>query len=295
MKDMDIKQLKEVDKYNRNTKDYVDEDVNIYAKTLTGKVIVLNCLLSSSVYDLKLKIYGQEGIPTDQQRLIFAGKQLEEDRSLREYHIFNKSTVHLVLRLRGGSPNPDPALPGQTNINQHHQQQEKVRSEQCNTYIERPVSSADRDITTIPNTLDKNFENFCDGDSVRATIIHIGNNWDKCQYKSIVSSSPDISSLQSSEIEDEKKKAFDLLNALTKSGALTIDSASLHVVIVATHVFDKTIVDTIVEDNCNPIDHIERTTAVMAQVVHQIDTIGDLVKADKQLLLPLKKRKINLK
>ena len=189
------------------------------------------------------------------------------------------STVHMVVRLRGGSPDPNP------NPNPTFPRQANMRPEQFNTHIESPISAADRDITTIPSILDRNFEKFCDGDSVRSTIVHIGNNWNRCQYKSVASSSPDNSPLQSNEIENEKKKAFALLDALTKSGALTLEASSLHVVLVATHVFDKTIVDTIVENNCNPIDHIERTTAVMAQVVHQTNTIGDLVKADKQLLL----------
>ncbi|MCC6997853.1 MAG: hypothetical protein IT370_24775 [Deltaproteobacteria bacterium] len=133
------------------------------------------------------------------------------------------------------------------------------------------------DYTKLPAELDRKFEALDDDGALRPTIINPGDQWTRSSQKGLLTA-PTLAMLRAKEQKDEKNRAFDLLDALTKSGALPIDHASLHVVLAATHCFDRTLVDTVIQGNVNPIEKVERSLLIVATTLHRrpaVDLLAD--------------------
>jgi len=123
------------------------------------------------------------------------------------------------------------------------------------------------DYIQVPAELDRRLREEDAANAVRPTIIKAGETWRKQSMPSLLSAEAEAHELGAAELRAEKHRAFELLDALTRSGALVIHEASLHVVIAATHTFDKSLVDTVVQNNFNPIEQVERSSLIMASSV----------------------------
>ena len=98
------KELENEKNENKNKKNGKDNNNNdtIFVKTSTGKTLMFCCNMNDYVLKVKCRIQNKEGIPPEQQKIVFAGKMLENDKKLVDYGINHQSTLHLVLRVRSG-------------------------------------------------------------------------------------------------------------------------------------------------------------------------------------------------
>jgi len=126
------------------------------------------------------------------------------------------------------------------------------------------------DYTRIPAEMEKKFEYLDEDSALRPTIINPGDTWTKKYQKSLLTA-PTQMTLSTEEQGKERNKAFDLLDALSKSGALSIDQVDLHVVIAATHCFTQTIMNTIIQGNVNPIEKVERSSLIVASTIQHVE------------------------
>lgn len=132
-----------------------------------------------------------------------------------------------------------------------------------------PSSSSEEseDYTRIPVELDRQFERLDEDSALRPTIIDLGQPWTMRRRVNLLSE-PERLTLAEDEQRKERDRAFDLLDALSRSGSLPLHHASLHVVVAATHHFDKTLTATVIQRNVNPIEKVERSALIVASTIH---------------------------
>ena len=122
------------------------------------------------------------------------------------------------------------------------------------------------DYTTFPGKLDKNFDQYDKFNALRATKVKLGSAWRKTFQRGLLSK-PQTESFSKEAQRKERSRAFDLLDALSKSGGLTLSGCTLHIVLAATHCFDLDLLNTVVQDNINPIERVETSNLIMAATI----------------------------
>ena len=154
-------------------------------------------------------------------------------------------------------------VPQQQNV---RQQQEKDRENDKEKDVEKDAEKENHlDITTIPDRLEEKYERLDPSGALRPAIITPSSRWTKTSQKSLTNPKSESTTC---DLEKEKSEAFDLLDALTKSGAITMEAAELHVVVASSHNFCDSLIDTVINKNVNPVEKLERSCLIVASTIH---------------------------
>ena len=123
------------------------------------------------------------------------------------------------------------------------------------------------DFTSIPVQLEAAYSALDGEAAIRPTKLHVGGVWRRRSQAALLAA-PVERAMGAAEQDREKHKAFDLIDALSRSGALSFEAASLHVVVAATHRFDESLMATVIQGNVNPVQKLERSSLIVAATIH---------------------------
>eukprot|EP01033_Poteriospumella_lacustris_P015889 gene15890-11374_t len=236
--------------------------MKVTVKSLIGVTLTLTVDPFADLTVLKGMIRDREGIPVDNMRIIFAGQQLEDGRSLIDQD--------LDALPASAAPTADAAGLSEVKQLDKSNRKKRPRSE------EQETNEARFDVSQVPKLLDDAFDRLDLDHAVRPAIIHLGDVWRHRKARPLAQRSHTGNGLEAGPEETVdgaaqttlRQTAFDLLEALTRSGGLPCEDAELHVVVAATHVFDESVLETVVRRDMNPIEAVERSEVIMASVVH---------------------------
>jgi hypothetical protein len=122
---------------------------------------------------------------------------------------------------------------------------------------------AEFDVTQLPTRIDGKLEELDEEGAVAPTTIKLADDWTKKSFASLLANEQ-VELLQKDELRNEKNKAFDMLDALSRSGDLDLRFCELHVVILATHMFAQSLMHTVARGNVNPIEKAEKSNLILA-------------------------------
>jgi hypothetical protein len=144
-------------------------------------------------------------------------------------------------------------------------------------------NSSCSDFTSVPKLLDMAIEKCDTGGALRSTTIKTAGVWFRERQENLLTK-PSVHKLHSDVIKSEKNKAFDLLDALSRSGSLSLPYSELHVIVCVTHCFEKNVMETVIQDNVNPIEKLEWSTLLLASIVHGVPASTLISNSDRTRL-----------
>ena len=131
------------------------------------------------------------------------------------------------------------------------------------------VASQLHAVTALPQRLDDAFDRLDSGHATRPTIINVDEAWTREKRRpALLATSAKTEAWTAKDLQREKTAAFELLDALTRSGALLMEQAALHVVVSTTHAFADSVMECVVQQNRNPIEDLERSSLVVVSQLH---------------------------
>ena len=212
--------------------------------------------------------YGPSAGPTASPSAAFSATLSAADRSAQESFSAENNLRSQKRKLGESYRPPDVSESASTSADTSSSSEEsKMKAKRRRESPSPVMSEKGEDFTLIPKLLDSKIETYDSDGSLRSTIIKTSNLWSKTWQQNLLSPS-ETTNLYGTDIGKEKKKAFDLLDALSRSGSLAIDASELHIIIAVSHCFEKNIMSTVIEDNINPIEKVEKSALLLASTIY---------------------------
>lgn len=218
---------------------------------------------------LSIRRFSRMGSSIPMERMARAAPQLKKKSVLREAVQpavkMMSSTANAEPPRPTASPVPKPLASAQQSDDQAPRgspSQEQVNAGEA----ERVEDAGEVDDALLPQHLDAQMMAHDMDAALRPSKLQLGPTWQKKEQSGLLSPLQ-LRQLHEEDQRSERNAAFDLLDALSRSGALPVRYASLHLILAATHRFDETLVDTVVKGNVNPIEMVERSLLIMASAV----------------------------
>uniref|UniRef100_A0A7S4NWU7 Uncharacterized protein n=1 Tax=Paramoeba aestuarina TaxID=180227 RepID=A0A7S4NWU7_9EUKA len=152
------------------------------------------------------------------------------------------------------------------NEKKEEKKEDEDREEERQREREEREREEEIDFVALPNKLEAEHERLGLDHCVRPTIIKPGTDWSRKRQQTLLSDA-EQATLTTENLVEEKKKSYDLLDALSRSGVMSFEHVTLHIVIGSTVQFEKCLIDTVIQENINPIEVSERANFVASSLV----------------------------